>query len=150
MRVQLSRMDGILKDLRKNKKVLMDALSSDFTFAPSHDIEGDCGTTLALQFDTAEEAVAFTEKVSFNTTIPINTGKHIYKHWTPIMEKRGALHPKMDPFKMEANRDILPDYKDDMCPVTLDKLAKVVYISVDPDDTKELLDEKIEILKNSL
>ncbi|MBQ7033733.1 MAG: aminotransferase class I/II-fold pyridoxal phosphate-dependent enzyme [Clostridia bacterium] len=136
MRVQLSRMDGILKDLRQNKKILMDALASDFVFAPSHDIEGDCGTTLALQFDTAEEAVAFTEKLSFRTTIPINTGKHIYKHWTPIMEKRGALHPLMDPFGMEANKAIIPDYHENMCPKTLDILARTVYIAINPDMSK--------------
>jgi len=147
MRVQFSRMDGILHDLRKNKKILMDALSSDFAFAPSHDLEGDCGTTLALRFDTAEEAVAFTEKVSFNTTIPINTGKHIYKHWTPIMEKRGALHPKMDPFKMEANRDIIPDYNADMCPRTLDILSRTVYIPINPDASEAEMLEKVEAIK---
>lgn len=30
----------------------------------------------------------------------------------------------MDPFKMEANREILPDYKADMCLETLDLLRK--------------------------
>ncbi len=147
MRVQFSRMDGILHDLRKNKKILMDAISADFAFAPSHDIEGDCGTTLALQFDTAEAAVAFTEKLPFNTTIPINTGKHIYKHWTPIMEKRGAFHPKMDPFKMEDNRDIIPDYNDNMCPRTLDILSRTVYIPINPDASEAEMLEKAEAIK---
>ncbi len=133
LRVQLRRMDGILEDLRKNKKKIIDACKDVVSIAPSHDIMGDCGTTLALRFDTAEEAKAFSEKLSFNTIIPINTGKHIYKHWTPIMEKRGAFHPLMDPFKMEANRDIIPDYQADMCPKTLDFLERTVYISINPD-----------------
>ena len=30
----------------------------------------------------------------------------------------------MEPLKMEANREILPDYKADMCPETLDLLRK--------------------------
>ena len=66
------------------------------------------------------------------------------------MNKRGALHPLMDPFKMEANRDIVPDYREDMCPYTLDLLSRVVYISVDPDWTKEMMNEKIAAVKKAL
>lgn len=66
------------------------------------------------------------------------------------MEKRGAFNPLMDPFKMEANKSIVPDYKEDMCPVTLKKLAKVVYVPVNPDDTKEVLDAKIATYKKVL
>jgi len=135
LRVQLSRLDGILTDLRRVKKTIMEACKDVVSFIPSNDPDGDCATTLALRFDSAEDAVAFTEKVSLGTTIPINTGKHIYKHWTPVMEKRGAFHPLMDPFKMEANRDIVPDYREDMCPKTLDILERTVYIGLNPDMT---------------
>ena len=150
MNVQLDRMDGILADLRKNKKYIMNALSDVAAFIPSNDIEGDCGTTVAFQFDSAEKADKFAKAEGVFGTVPINTGKHIYKHWTPIMEKRGAFNPLMDPFKMEANRDIVPDYREDMCPATLDRLAKVVYIAVDPDDTTEKLDAKIALYKSVL
>ncbi len=133
LRVQISRLDGILADLRRVKKTIMDSCKDVVSFIPSNDIEGDCATTLALRFDSAEDAVAFTEKLSFGTTIPINTGKHIYKHWTPVMEKRGAFHPLMDPFKMEANKEIIPDYHENMCPKTLDILSRTVYIGLNPD-----------------
>ena len=49
------------------------------------------------------------------------------------MEKRGAFHHLMDPYKMEANRDIIPDYREDMCPKTLDILERTVYIGLNPD-----------------
>ena len=143
MRAQLKRLDGILADLRKNKKYMMDKLAPFCDFVPSNDIEGDCGTTLALRFDTIEKARTFAEDPAIRGTRPINTGKHIYKNWTPVMEKRGAFHPLMDPFKMEANKDIVPDYKEDMCPKTLDLLEKVVYISVNPDWTEEMMDAKV-------
>lgn len=143
LRVQLKRLDGILSDLKKNKKYMMDKLAPFCDFVPSNDIAGDCGTTLALRFDTAEKACAFAEDPDICGTRPINTGKHIYKNWTPIMEKRGAFHPLMDPFKMEANKDIVPDYKEDMCPKTLDLLEKAVYISISPDWTDEMMDTKI-------
>ncbi len=150
MRIQLSRMDGILADLRKNKKYIMDSLANVCKFAPSNDIEGDCGTTLAFQFDSEADARKFAEADGINGTLPIDTGKHVYKHWTPIMEKRGAFNPLMDPFKMEANKDIVPNYSADMCPKTLDILSKVVYVSVPVDATKEELDAKLEIIKKAL
>ncbi len=150
MNVQLDRLDGILKDLRKNKKYMMDQLEGDCKFIPSNDIEGDCATTLALQFESEEDARAFATAEGINGTLPIDTGKHIYKHWTPIMEKRGAFNPLMDPFKMEANKDIVPDYHAEMCPETLEKLSKAVYISINPDHTKDLLDEKIALIKKAL
>ena len=150
MNVQLSRLDGILADLRKNKKYMMDQLKGYCKFIPSNDIEGDCATTLALQFESEEDARSFAVAEGIYGTLPIDTGKHIYKHWTPIMEKRGAFNPLMDPFKMEANKDIVPDYHAEMCPETLEKLSKAVYISINPDHTKDLLDEKIALIKKAL
>ena len=150
MNVQLDRMDGILFDLRANKKYIMDALSDVAEFIPSNDIEGDCGTTVAFKFETEEKARAFATAEGVAGTVPIDTGKHIYKHWTPIMEKRGAFNPLMDPFKMEANKDIVPDYHENMCPLTLDRLSKVVYVGVNPDDDKEKLDAKIALYREAL
>lgn len=150
LNVQLDRLDGILHDLRKNKKYLMDALADVAKFIPSHDIEGDCGTTLAFQFESEEKARAFSTSEGVGGFLPIDTGKHIYKHWEPIMQKRGAFNPLMDPFKMEANKHIVPDYHENMCPGTLEKLARVVYIMVRPDDSKEVLDQRVEFIKKAL
>lgn len=150
LKVQLDRLEGILADLRANKKYIMEALADVAAFIPSNDPAGDCGTTLAFQFESEAKARAFAERVGMKATLPIDTGKHVYKHWTPIMEKRGAFHPLMDPFKMAANQDILPDYREDMCPATLDRLAKVVYLNVSPDDTKQQLNAIIAHIKASL
>ena len=148
--VQLDRMDGILEDNRRNKKYMMEKLSDVCTFLPSHDIEGDCATTLAFVFDSKDTAEKFATYEGVGGTIPINTGKHIYKNWTAIMNKRGAFNPLMDPFKMEANKDIVPDYNKDMCPVTLDRLSKVVYLTVFPDDTNEILDTRVDLIKKAI
>ena len=94
----------------------------------------EIGETISIKDDEFLSTVfKLAEKVNLTTTIPINTGKHVYKHWTCVMEKRGALHPLMDPFKMEANKDIIPDYSEDMCPKTLDVLSRTVYIGLNPD-----------------
>lgn len=150
LNVQLDRLDNILFDLRKNKKYLMDALSDVAQFIPSNDMEGDCGTTLAFKFESEEKARAFAAGDGINGTLPIDTGKHVYKHWTPIMEKRGAFHPLMDPFKMEANKDIVPNYHENMCPVTLDKLSKVVYMGIDPEYNQEQLDAMVSCIKKAI
>jgi dTDP-4-amino-4,6-dideoxygalactose transaminase len=143
LRQQLLKLDSILEDLRANKKAMMDALDT-FTFRPSHDPEGDCGTTVAFAFETEEEARKFAKAPGIHGVLPIDTGKHIYTHWTPIMEKRGAHHPLLDPFKMPANADLNHNYRLDMCPKTLSLLATTVYVNINPDWSEEALSAKID------
>lgn len=141
LREQLKKMDPILADLKKNKAYIVERISDVATLIPTHDENGGCATTLALRFETEEKARAFAKSEGIGGTVPFDTGKHVYTNWTPIMNKTGALNPLMDPFKMEANRDIVPDYKPDMCPKTLDYLSRTVYINLHPDWDKEKLDE---------
>ena len=150
LREQFKRLDGILADLRANKKYVMDGLSDVCSFLPSNDIEGDCGTTVAILTDSAEKATAVAASEGVYGVVPITTGKHIYNNWTPIMNKKGAFNPLMDPFLMEANKDIIPDYQANDCPKTLDLLARVVYIGVDPDWTKEVMDAKIAAIRKAI
>ena len=142
LREQLKRMDPMIESLRSVKKRVMDELKNECSFIPSNDAEGDLATTVAFAFDTPEKADKFAE--AKGGIVPINTGKHIYKHWTAIIEKRGAYNPLMDPFKMEANKGIIPDYTEDMCPKTLEILARTVYVGINPD----MKDERIEQLIN--
>ena len=148
LRAQLERMPGILSDLRSNRKKLTKAIFGGaakikaggvtVTQTPSHDIDGDCGTTLPLRFECAADCREFCRKAAekgIGLTVPIDTGKHIYTNWTQIMEKRGALHPAMDPFLMKENRGLQHDYKPDMCPRTLDLLSRTAYIMINPDWT---------------
>jgi len=150
IRVQLTRLDGILADLRRNKKYIMDRISDICRFVPSNDPEGDCGIALGIYFDTQQEAQAFADKKVVPVHLPINAGRHIYKNWEPIMKKRGALNPLMDPFKMEANKNIVPDYKEDMCPETLKLLSHALYIQINPDATTEQLDEMVAAIRKVL
>lgn len=150
MNMQLDKLDDILHDLRANKKYMMDTLKDVAAFAPSNDIEGDCGTTIPFRFESEAKARAFATAEGINGTLPIDTGKHVYRNWTSIMAKRGAFHPLMDPFKMEANKDIIPNYTADMCPKTLDILSRTVYIHVNPDHTKAEMDTLIAAIRAAL
>ncbi len=150
LREQLKKLPALMADLRKNRTALAKLVcSGKLTQAPSHDIEGDCGTTLALRFETAEACRAFEKNCKDNClgiTVPIDTGKHIYTEWTQIMERRGALHPAMDPFKMKENQGLQMDYTKDMCPKTLDYLARTAYIGINPDWTEEELNNVAKII----
>lgn len=148
--VQLERMEGILADNRRNKKYMMDKLSDVCEFVPSNDIDGDCATTLAICFDSEEKARKFAACEGIGGTIPADTGKHIYKNWTAVMNKRGAFNPLMDPYKMEANKDVVPEYSPDMCKKSLERLSKVVYLGIFPDDTQQVCDMRIELIKKAL
>lgn len=150
LRVQLTRLDGILEDCRKNKKYVRDALEGLVDFAPSNDPEGDCGIVLTLQFKTEAEANAVSSAEGVNGSQPLYTGKHVFKNWISFVEKRGAINPLFDPFKLEANKDIKPDYSEESYKKTLDIIGRSVYIGIDPNATKEQLDEKIAAIKKAL
>ncbi|MBN2311438.1 MAG: DegT/DnrJ/EryC1/StrS family aminotransferase [Candidatus Hydrogenedentes bacterium] len=130
LRVQLSRLDGILDTLRAEKRMLMGELSgvSAFSFNPIHDPAGDCATTLGLLFDTETEARRFIDGMKaegMTVASPIDSGIHVYSNWTPVLEKRGAHHPARDPFKL-CGYDV--EYSKDMCPDTLAYLKRTVYL----------------------
>ena len=135
LRRQLDRLDGILRDLRENKRLLGERLGEKYAIGPSNDIAGDCGTTLPVVFGSEAEARAFSAKVTCDNYLPIDTGKHIYTHWTAILEKRGAFHPLMDPFRFPANAPHVPDYAAEVYPRTLDLLSRTVFLLVNPDWT---------------
>ena len=141
---QLLKLDGILADLRRNKALLASLLGNKYTFAPSNDIEGDCGTTLPVVFASEAEARAFCAKATVGNIMPIDTGKHIYNHWTAILEKRGALHPLMDPFMFPANAPFVPDYAHEDYPATLDLLSRTAYLMIDPDWTEAFIRDAAE------
>ncbi|MBQ7444980.1 MAG: DegT/DnrJ/EryC1/StrS family aminotransferase [Clostridia bacterium] len=140
LREQLKKLPGIRADLKKNQFFFIDKLSSRFTKAPSNDMEGDLGTTVALRFGSEKETRDFAQKCAekgIGFTIPFDTGKHVYTNWTQIMEKRGAFHPAMDPYKFSENQGLQMNYTHDMCKKTLDLLSRTAYLLVNPDWTEE-------------
>ena len=150
LREQLKRLDSILYDLRRNKAYLLDKFDGRYSFIRSNDLLGDCGTTLAFWFDTEYEAIEFKRKADtagYPATRPIDTGKHVYTNWTPIMNKKGAFNPAFAPFLMEATRDLNHRYTPDMCAKSLEYLKRAVYIMVDPDMDERGLNKLADALK---
>jgi len=138
LRVQLRRLDGLLRRTRTHKKRLVEQLSKDsrLRFIEYNDLDGDCGTTLGLLFESEQEARAFIARLDALrvwAVTPIDSGRHVYSNWEPIMEKRGSYHPALDAFRRAENRDCKMDYAPDMCPRTLDLLARTVFIGIRPE-----------------
>lgn len=147
LRVQLQRLDGILSDLRRTKRAIMSGLADvpGVCFAPSHDSEGDCGTTLAFTFNNEAKARRFAELAQLGVWLPIDSGKHVYTNWDPLLSGRGAHHPALNPFNLPLNKGLRINYSKDMCPKTLNILARTAYISLRADWT----DEKITSVTNA-
>ncbi len=149
MNVQLTRMDGIIDDLRRVKKTMTEALSDCeiFTVAPSHDIEGDLGTHLPLRFKDAETARKFAEDKELGGYLVVDSGKHVYYNWGPIMEKRGAHCDAMNPYLLPQNQGLNMDCTKDMLPNTLDLIERTYHVTLHCDWTEEEVQSKIAAIK---
>jgi len=145
LRVQLRRLDGILSDLRRIRQRFEQELSEvpGLRVAPNNDPEGDCGVVVALQFDSEAQARTFAQAPGVGGWLPIDSGKHVYSNWEPILQKRVMHHPDMNPFNHPRNQHLRTDYSPDMCPHTLDVLARTVFVSINPDWTDEQVSEHI-------
>ena len=149
LRVQLTRLDGILADLRRVKRAITEAVAdlSMLRVNPSNDLDGDCGVCLPFIFDDAVTAEKFEKLIG--GTRPINTGKHVYREWTPILEKRGAHISAMNPYENPANAGLRLDTREDSCPRTLDILSRTVYQMLNCDWTDAELAEVIEKIRQA-
>jgi dTDP-4-amino-4,6-dideoxygalactose transaminase len=130
LRVQLTRLDGILGALRAEKRTLVSALKDEpaFCLNPVNDPEGDCGTTLALLFETPEATRGFLANLSaegVDASTPIDSGRHVYTNWEPVLEQHGAHHPGRDAYQLAAEP---VTYTKDMCARTLSILERTAYI----------------------
>lgn len=151
MRIQLTRLDGILADLRRMRKQFEAELDGfeGLRVAPSNDPEGDCGVVLALQFDDENAARAFAGSAGVGGTVGIDHGKHVFTNWEALVEKRIMHHPAMNPFGFAANAGLRMNYSAEACPRTLEILRKTVLVNINPDWSEPDVAGKIEACKRA-
>jgi dTDP-4-amino-4,6-dideoxygalactose transaminase len=149
MRVQLQRLDGILEDLRRVKHQIAGGVKDipNLTFLRSNDPDGECATHLGFIFENEEQARKFAEAEGVKGALPIDSGRHVYTNWEPIMSKRGACHEALNPFTMPINQGLNFNYSMDMCPITLDLLKRTVNVGMNPDWTQEEIENKIHCIQ---
>lgn len=151
LRVQLTRLDGILAKLRAEKKIMMEELAgcSAFGFNPINCVEGDCGTTLGLLFETPSEAGAFASRANelgVGCGSPYYSGIHVYWNWEPILKQSGAHHPMRDAYKLT---DAKYEYSEDMCPKTKEYLGRTIYLGTSVNRSKDDLMDMISRVKKA-
>lgn len=148
LNVQLDRLPGMLRAMRGQKKTLLrKTAKSGLAPSPCHSLDYECGTQVGYLLGSQGAAVKFGAMAG--GFIPGKTGRHVYTEWDPILEKHGAHHPAMDPFKMPANRRCRMKYSKDMCPRSLDVLNRTVLVPTHPDRTPEAVDGLIVKIKEA-
>ena len=131
--VQLGRLNTFLDGMQPIKKDVYAAVRGALAPAPQNDVDGDCGTTLHFQFDDVETAVRYQAALGerdVGASRPINTGRHVYSNWEFIMNQTN-VSPRWNVWGApHYSGDV--EYAPDMCPNTLDILARTVAIATDP------------------
>ena len=98
-------------------------------------------------YETTQKLLKELQAHGFDAESPADSDRHIYYNWDTVMQKRGAHHPLMDPYKMEANRSCKMDYTRETLPETNDILKSTVMIRSNLDWLeKGILEEKAQLL----
>jgi dTDP-4-amino-4,6-dideoxygalactose transaminase len=154
LRVQLQRLDSILNELRRVKTSLRERvqLPVGVMETPTNDAAGDCGTVFSFLFETEKACLDFhaaMKSTPVTTMRPIDSGRHVYTNWKPIIDRNVFHHRELNPFYFEANRACRPDYSPDACPKTLDLLRRscLLYPPYNADDAR--LEETAESINHA-
>lgn len=148
LNVQLDRIDGIIEELRQQKsRILAELEDTALTPSPRNSPDYECGSHVMFTFDTPEQATDFAEHAG--GTVCGNTGRHIYTEWDPIFARRGAHHPALDPFQLDANAECRMDYTREMCQPSLDIVNRTVMIATNPDRDDTEVTRLIETLRDA-
>jgi dTDP-4-amino-4,6-dideoxygalactose transaminase len=131
--VQLKRLDGFVGRMRAIKKRVYAAVEGVPSPAPQNEPDGDCGTTLHFQLASVQEATLFEQLLrerGIAASRPINTGRHVYSNWEFVMEKTSICEPGCTWDCPHYAADV--QYAPDMCPRTLNILARTVAVGTSP------------------
>jgi dTDP-4-amino-4,6-dideoxygalactose transaminase len=149
--VQLGRLQGLVAAARARKALLLDGIASTaadrgVTFRDRPDPEGDSAISLTMFLETPAKAQAVAhalnaENISAGVLYrPDRRDFHVFAHWIPVLSKR-AWTDAGGPWRW-AGRDVA--YFPEMCPRSLDILARSVVLNVDPAMTSSDVEETID------
>jgi dTDP-4-amino-4,6-dideoxygalactose transaminase len=153
LRVQVKRLDGILRKLRRNRARIQKHLElpGGFKFVKMHDEEGACGQAALLQAESVEAAIAIEKIIGTEIGVmrPINSGRHVYSHWGVVTDKVGGHHKDWDCFRHPKNKAIKTNYKKPLKKAD-DYLARTCAVIIPYQETRDQLDRKIGKLNKAL
>ena len=155
--VQLRRLDGLIDAMRQRKRMLKAGIEDvtrrkGISFRELADPEGDTAIATVFFMDSAAQADAVSqalraENIGAGTLYrPEGIDYHVYANWLPIINRRTWTNAG-GPWRW-AQREI--EYRPDMCPRSLDLLARAVHLNVSPLLTNEDVEETVEGLNRVL
>lgn len=143
LNVQLRRLDPILERMRRHKRELLQVgVEAGLRPIEANSPDHECGSHLGFLFKSEAAARGFSDRLRKQGTgsfLPLDTGRHVYTRWDPILRYQGAHHPALDPFKLPVNKKCLVKYSMDMCQDSLDILNRAVLIPMHPDHSRRRL-----------
>lgn len=123
---QLGRLDPLLRRLHARRKVMERLLSKSPRIQISPHNDRESAVALSVIFNRVEDAKAFA--LNRGITRPIDSGRHAYTSWLPILAQR-TFDERMNPYKW-ARREI--KYSTDMCQRSLNILERTCHVSLGP------------------
>jgi dTDP-4-amino-4,6-dideoxygalactose transaminase len=157
MRVQLKRLDGLLRDMRQRKAMLKGAMlekarQKGVEFAPLNDPEGEAAISLVFFAPSRERTLVILDALRAEGVPasilyhPDKIDYHIYSHWAPVLNKT-TWSEMGGPWRWHKG-DI--QYTKDMCPRTLGLLERAIHLDISPDLDNENIEELAEGLNKVL
>jgi dTDP-4-amino-4,6-dideoxygalactose transaminase len=125
LRVQLKKVQPLLKRMQKRRAMLAEILSQSPHFKVTPHNDPASAVSLSILAPTRETAIELTQRRGVWNRLR-DSSKHVYTNWEPILAKR-TFHPKMNAWAW-AKRPI--DYSPDMCARTLDILDRTCVINL--------------------
>ncbi|MBS4196043.1 DegT/DnrJ/EryC1/StrS family aminotransferase [Lederbergia citri] len=150
---QSQKLDNIISKLRQVKRTIVDGIKDipNIQLQRVPDPEGDVSYSLIFYLSDTEAAKTFADLLNAegipNGTIYNNgiADRHIYVNWDYVLDKRGASE-KGNPWTCESYKGNV-QYSKDMCPNTLDLLARSISISLHQNLSNEDCQDAIEAIK---
>lgn len=135
---QLKRLDPGMEKWRDRVRFMRNLIEKrgGFKIARHNDVDSACA--LLLQFDTAEEAEAFSDK--FKCLRLINSGRHVFTNWTPLTERR-AYRDDVNPLITDKGRQVT--YDESAAPRTIDLMKRTCDITPSWKMTDEQIIERV-------
>ena len=153
LNAQLKRLGGILERMRGHKREVTAAgEDAGLKSIRNNSLDYECGTHAGFIFGDEEAARGFADGLhsrGVGAFLPMDTGRHVYTRWDPIMRQQGAHHVALDPFKMAANRKCRVKYTEDMCKSSLDILKRSVIVPMHPDNKRGRLRAMTRIIREA-
>jgi 8-amino-3,8-dideoxy-alpha-D-manno-octulosonate transaminase len=140
---QFRKLDSILSRMRRNKKLIKDAIKDvkGLQMREVTDAAGDTAICLVYYLPQASQVEGFVKALHaegveaggiYNKGVP---DWHMYPHWKMLIDKMMPTK-KGCPFNC-AQAGAVPDYKPDDCPRTMEWLGRSVHMDIPPQMTEK-------------